>query len=844
MRCPICGSKIIYPATDHKQFSGGKAVAGALAFGVVGAAAGFIGKDTKGYRCGACGAFSEETMSMTLEMEIDRAIRTAEQDGDFTAYDIHKKSYANIETVKIERTDSVANTAILQQVTADEEHAIKHTYQPLKHIVGCPVFVESVLVMTKDNSDYLSFVAWNNSTKQLRSVYFDVKVLDDTGDIINECNCVYQSLSVAPGECLPLETKFALNTNVAHKVEFHCTKASFHDDTVWRFDDNKVYGLTAQTTISAGDFPRFKALQSKIVEETKLGLDDTIYQPIFEDDYVQCLCGYPFDLQNGCWHCGASAEKIQEIFSFDVLEAYETDHICKIAEERYNAMDKLVTQVKNDVFEKAKKQIKKNTLESYEEGIALLASIPGWKNADEQIVACQNKIEEMKAQAEAERIEQERKAEEKRLERERQEEQERQEKIRRTKRAKKITGITLSSVAAVTIFLVLLFKLIIPESNYGKASALMESGNYFEASEVFKALGDYKDSKDKSVEALYQQGLVHWNAKQFDDSNKIFEGIMDYKDSKSKIHKHEYTSEVTQAATCAKEGITTFSCKTCDSSYTEPIKLLAHKYAETITVKPTCTTTGKKTLTCKNCKQTKDESIKATGHSHKASITKAATCDTDGTKTLTCHCGDSRTETIKATGHNYSNATCTSPKKCKTCGATTGSTVAHDYADATCSSPKKCKMCGVTSGSVLGHSANSFNQCERCKCNMFPTFTEKVSFHYSYQKEIKYTLDAYDETVFMERDTGALPSGKYKLTVKAENLTLKDGTPADSAYCKIFLASGVCTYFPDEDAIFSLGNFNKAGTYTQEIDLSGFYTPWLYVFLSNVDLTITLEAVN
>ena len=59
MRCRYCGSSAISETTEKQNFSAGKAVAGAVVFGPVGAAAGFIGKDKKGYRCGACGAFME-----------------------------------------------------------------------------------------------------------------------------------------------------------------------------------------------------------------------------------------------------------------------------------------------------------------------------------------------------------------------------------------------------------------------------------------------------------------------------------------------------------------------------------------------------------------------------------------------------------------------------------------------------------------------------------------------------------------------------------------------------------------------------------------------------------------
>ncbi len=40
---------------------------------------------------------------------------------------------------------------------------------------------------------------------------------------------------------------------------------------------------------------------------------------------------------------------------------------------------------------------------------------------------------------------------------------------------------------------------------------------------------------------------------------------------------HSYTSEITTAATCAKEGVTTYTCASCGDTYTEPIPMVEHK---------------------------------------------------------------------------------------------------------------------------------------------------------------------------------------------------------------------------------------------------------------------------
>ena len=63
------------------------------------------------------------------------------------------------------------------------------------------------------------------------------------------------------------------------------------------------------------------------------------------------------------------------------------------------------------------------------------------------------------------------------------------------------------------------------------------------------------------------------------------------------------------------------------------------------------------------------------------------------------------TPTTKPTtcSHNYKDATCTAPKTCSKCGATSGSALGHSYKDATCTMPKTCTKCGVTEGTATGH---------------------------------------------------------------------------------------------------------------------------------------------
>lgn len=66
-------------------------------------------------------------------------------------------------------------------------------------------------------------------------------------------------------------------------------------------------------------------------------------------------------------------------------------------------------------------------------------------------------------------------------------------------------------------------------------------------------------------------------------------------------HVHNYTAVVTKAATCAEEGIKTYTCS-CGSSYTEAVPVIAHSFGEYVyNDDATTEKDGTKTATCSVC---------------------------------------------------------------------------------------------------------------------------------------------------------------------------------------------------------------------------------------------------
>lgn len=146
---------------------------------------------------------------------------------------------------------------------------------------------------------------------------------------------------------------------------------------------------------------------------------------------------------------------------------------------------------KDSILFKAKSAMSRTTVSDYEEAVKLLRSIPGWKDADEQVSTCLNRIEELKLKEVADKLEHERLAK-----------IEREEEKKRTKRHLKTAIIITPIVLVVVVFLVVLNAIIIPTSKqkaaYQHAAELLASGEIAQAAIEFGKLGDYSDAREQS----------------------------------------------------------------------------------------------------------------------------------------------------------------------------------------------------------------------------------------------------------------------------------------------------------------------------------------------------------
>ena len=187
-----------------------------------------------------------------------------------------------------------------------------------------------------------------------------------------------------------------------------------------------------------------------------------------------------------------AADSFEKIINFK--DAKKQRDIC--LQEAENAR-------KEAIYQAAKQSLSYGI--NLEKAIELFKSIPGWKDADELIEACEAKIRENKAAAE-----------------------------KRAKKNKKIIAIISPLIVVVVAFIIVLNAVIIPGNNYKKAVAFMDEGKYAEAIVAFTELGDYKDSAEKIKECNYILALGFEKEGKTAEAAIAFGKLGDYKDAKEK----------------------------------------------------------------------------------------------------------------------------------------------------------------------------------------------------------------------------------------------------------------------------------------------------------------------
>ena len=362
----------------------------------------------------------------------------------------------------------------------------------VRYSVGCPVIIEaSALLKDHQINRVLAQIKLKNlSEKTLSACKVRIKAYEPGG---KEVECIdsfnYLDLTVKCGESFGSKNPAILPNDGTRKIKVFVIEAVFSDGTVWNECESEWKKLPDATPIDS-------VVEDEIKKQFRFesGISNADFAPQITDDLFMCPCGEIYKTYRcACPKCGKSRETLLSLWNVDALK-------------------------KNWTYDLAKSKMGQNNIVCYEAAINTFRTISGWKDADEQIVICQSKIEEIRAKEEAERLEAKRRA---------QEAKEAAEK--RTKTLKKVAAIGVPILVACVAFVIVLTTVIIPRQKLNKALGSMDSGDYDAAYALLEEIGD----KDAIASNKYDRAVALVNSNDYEAAYILLNGL-DYKDSANK----------------------------------------------------------------------------------------------------------------------------------------------------------------------------------------------------------------------------------------------------------------------------------------------------------------------
>lgn len=152
----------------------------------------------------------------------------------------------------------------------------------------------------------------------------------------------------------------------------------------------------------------------------------------------------------------------------------------------------------------------------WEEAARAFDALGSYRDSVKQAQACRNSLEEEK-KTEEQRREQERLVAEAKA------------KVEAAKRRNR-TMLIAAVIAVIVAGAVLYLKVIRPNSIYNSALSAMNAGNYDEATATFMGLGDYKDAATQAQESQYQKAQALYQSGEYDSAYSVYGNILGYRD--------------------------------------------------------------------------------------------------------------------------------------------------------------------------------------------------------------------------------------------------------------------------------------------------------------------------
>lgn len=353
-----------------------------------------------------------------------------------------------------------------------------------------PVVVVSGGLFTEAGNVFARLVFKNIYEKTITSMLVDIHIFDVANieiEVIRDYQ--YFGMDAPRGAEFGGENDISITGSNGKTISVAVKKVLFSDDTAWDGSPSLLYE----------NIPPRRTLFDELEDEdtvaqykrdfagalaTKPGAPQAAFVPDKYKDLWLCSCGEINHAdEEACYACGASYGPQKEMLDNRVQLA------ANLSEHR---------RLEAEKAEQARLEAERKAAEA------------------------------AAAKAEAERLAAEEKARQELL-------------AKRKARNKKIfIAVSIPTLIAIIIFVIVLITYILPSQKYAGAVKLMDEKNYSAAVEAFNGLNGFGDSANQIKEASYRQALDLLEAKKYSEAVAMFKELGDYSDSADKIKDAKY----------------------------------------------------------------------------------------------------------------------------------------------------------------------------------------------------------------------------------------------------------------------------------------------------------------
>ena len=556
LRCAACGSKRVIASTKREGYDLKKGAVGAVLFGAVGAVAGAYGNENTYYHCLECGQVLPRAMYDFESNLIDLAISNKENKFEKKQLAEYKQKYPNIEWDPEESSDTLSSkeTAIeriqeemmiyLRNVgTLVEEDKIEQKYKK-KDSFYDPEYemaLKKLLMsgrVSRECVGSISYFRLVTDVEEIKEKHLQMTAIEIASKMVMRDYEKYETILLDNVEIGKKYTKEEI-TSLLKKF----LQGEVKSDNPYVFEP-----FCAELLLQMRNLEVLSAEEDMYILRTKADADSIIAEQKRVAECQDEACIYGLFTQNKekkytPYEIEVEIDKNKLLLNdraientLDRLEEKgQIEHVVEKGAKYFALAGQIEIIEKTKLYESYLTGMQfAETAEDYNHSAKSFESLGQFKDAAEKAAECRKKSETLEAEAQAKLIEEKRNLE---IEIEKEKE--------RDKKLKKIAMIVIPIICILVAIAILAATVLIPNSKYNDAVALMDAGKYEEAYDVFVALDGHKDSAEKAKEAKYKSALAWINERDYVSAYESLTDLGDYKDSAEKA-KSIYIAHIKQ----------------------------------------------------------------------------------------------------------------------------------------------------------------------------------------------------------------------------------------------------------------------------------------------------------